>query len=198
MESSSPAGPGATASQALPQAFGTLTFQPRRWWVVSLLGLLSIVAGTLAIVYSGITLLVLGIVFGINLLLLGILWVVVTVDEDTGGGAGHVLRLLVGFFAILAGLLCLVRPGASVLALLVTVAFWFVLTGVADLARAFSEPEGRFVSGLLGLIGIAVGVVLVADPDIGLETLALLAGIGFIVRGVVELCAGIYIRRLAS
>jgi len=186
------------ASTQQPQIVGgAVTIRPDRWWVVVLLGLLSIVVGVLALAFPDVTLLALGLFFGINLLIAGALWVVVGVDEDSGGG-GRALRLIVGFLAILAGLVCLVRPGASVLALLLAVAFWFVMVGVADIARAIAEPQGRVLSAILGVIGIAAGVVLVADPDIGLTTLALLAGIAFVVRGTVEVVAGIALRRLGS
>ncbi|NLT07037.1 MAG: hypothetical protein GXY03_12100 [Solirubrobacterales bacterium] len=185
------------SAQQPPVYGGAVTVRPDRWWLVVLLGLLSIVVGVLALAYPDVTLLALGLFFGINLLIAGALWVAVGANEDSGGG-GRALRLIVGFLAILAGLVCLVRPGASVLALLLAVAFWFVMVGVADLARAISEPQGRALSAFLGLIGIAAGIVLVADPDIGLTTLALLAGIAFIVRGTVEVIAGIALRRLGS
>jgi uncharacterized membrane protein HdeD (DUF308 family) len=172
---------------------GGVSVDPGRWWLVALLGVISIAAGVLALAYPGITLLALGLFFGINLLVVGTLWVVVGAQEDTGA-AGKALRMIVGFLAILAGLICVVRPGASLLALLLTVAFFFVMTGVADLTRAIIEPRGRVLSAILGVIGIAAGVIIVADPDIGLETLALIAGISFIVRGVVEVIAGFSLR----
>jgi uncharacterized membrane protein HdeD (DUF308 family) len=53
------------------------------------------------------------------------------------------------------------------------------------------------IAGVLGVVSIAAGIVIVGDPDIGLTTLALLAGIAFIVRGTLELMAAIYIRSLA-
>ncbi len=186
------------AAQQSPQVIGgTVTIRPDRWWLVALLGLLSIVVGVLALAYPDITLLALGLFFGVNLLFAGTLWVIVGVDEDSGAG-GRALRLIVGFLAILAGLVCLVRPGASLLALLIVVAFWFVMVGVADLARAFSEPRHRVFSAILGVIGIAAGVIIVSNPDIGLSTLALLAGIAFVVRGTVELIAGFALRSLRA
>ncbi len=69
---------------------------------------------------------------------------------------------------------------------------------MADLARALDERDGRVIAAVLGVISIAAGVIIVANPDIGLTTLALLAGIAFIVRGTLELMAGFYMRRLAS
>jgi uncharacterized membrane protein HdeD (DUF308 family) len=175
---------------------GTVSSDPAKWWVVALLGAISIVAGVLALAYPDITLLVLGLIVGINLVFVGVMWIALAMTETHSEG-GRVLRFIVGFLAILAGLICLVRPGAGVLALLIALSFWFIITGVADLARALDEREHRAIAGILGVIGVAAGVIIVANPDIGLTTLALLAGLGFIVRGTVELMAGFYMRRLA-
>jgi uncharacterized membrane protein HdeD (DUF308 family) len=175
---------------------GTVSIDPAKWWVVALLGLLSVIAGVLALAYPDITLLALGLIVGINLVLIGAAWVALaTVEDHTPGG--RVLRMFVGFLATLAGLTCLVRPGAGVLVLLIALAFWFIITGMADLARALDEQEHRLIAGILGVVGIAAGVVIVGNPDIGLTTLALLAGIAFIVRGTVELMAAMYMRTLA-
>jgi uncharacterized membrane protein HdeD (DUF308 family) len=179
------------------QGTGTVTVDPTRWWLVALLGAISIVAGVLALAYPDITLLVLGLIVGINLVLIGATWVAVaTVEDHTPGG--RVLRMIVGFLATLAGLVCLVRPGAGVLALLIALSFWFIITGMADLARALDEREHRIIAGILGVISIAAGIVIVGNPDIGLTTLALLAGIAFIVRGTVELMAALFIRGMAK
>src|SRR5262245_46671998 len=114
---------------------GTVTTDPGKWWVVALLGLVSIAAGVLALAYPDITLLVLGLVVGINFLMIGSTWIALATTERQSDG-GRILRFFVGFLAILAGLICLVRPGAGVLTLLIAVSFWFIVTGVADLARA--------------------------------------------------------------
>ena len=79
--------------------------------------------------------------------------------------------------------------------LLLAVAFWFVLTGIADIVQAIQRPDQRVLSFLLGLVGIAAGVIILSDPTIGLKTLALLTGIGFIARGILEVGAGLALRR---
>jgi uncharacterized membrane protein HdeD (DUF308 family) len=174
-------------------AVGVVTVRQPRWWWVVVLGLITIAAGVLAIAYPDITLRVLGLLIGIYLLIAGSMWVILAVDEEGTAGA-HVLRLLVGFLAILAGLVCVVRPGASVLAVLLAVAFWFIMVGVADLARAVLEPTGRWFSAIFGVLGVAIGVILIADPDIGVNTIALIVGIGFLIRGALELAAGWLLR----
>jgi uncharacterized membrane protein HdeD (DUF308 family) len=173
---------------------GTFSTDLGKWWLVGLLGLLSIAVGVLAIVYPDITLLALGLIVGVYLVIAGATYIALSTLENQTA-TGRVLRLLVGFLSTLAGLICLVRPGAGVLALLIALSFWFILTGVADLARALDMREHRVIAGLLGVVSIAAGVIIVANPDIGLATLALLAGIGFIVRGTVEVMAAAWMYR---
>jgi uncharacterized membrane protein HdeD (DUF308 family) len=177
---------------------GTVIADPGKWWVVAVLGVLSIVAGVLALAYPDITLLVLGLIVGIYFMVFGTLWVMLGVSEPLMSTGGRILRILVGFLGLLAGLTCLVRPGAGVLTLLIALSFWFILVGVSDLARATEGHEHRVIASILGVVSIAAGVIIVANPDIGLATLALLAGLGFIVRGTIELMAAIYIRQLAQ
>src|SRR5581483_7599331 len=126
-------------SMADVRGTGTVTLDPRRWWVPALLGALSIAAGVLALAYPDITLLALGLIVGINLILIGATWTALATVEPGHSEGGRILRFFVGFLASLAGLICLVRPGAGVLALLLALSFWFILTGMSDLARAMEE-----------------------------------------------------------
>jgi uncharacterized membrane protein HdeD (DUF308 family) len=168
--------------------------QPAHWWALVLIGLFQVAAGILALVYTNVTLLALGLVFGINLLLAGTMLVVISSADPLASSGITALRLVVGFLTILGGLICIVRPGASVLTLLLVVSFWFVITGVGWLVEAMHGKQNRVLNTILGLVGIAAGVILVADPDIGLNTLANLAGILLIVRGSLEFAAGWVVR----
>jgi uncharacterized membrane protein HdeD (DUF308 family) len=60
---------------------GTVITDPGKWWLVALLGVLEIVAGVLALAYPDITLLVLGLIVGINLVLIGSVWVGLATTE---------------------------------------------------------------------------------------------------------------------
>ncbi len=163
------------------------------WWLPALSGIVSLAVGVLAIAYPDITLRVLGIVFGVSILLAGVTALIMAFDPDSDT-VHSVLRLIIGFIALLAGLALLVRPGASVLAVLLVIAFWLVVAGVADLLRGITVRQGRWSSILLGVVEIAIGVILVADPDIGVTTIALIAGIGFILRGILELALALELR----
>jgi uncharacterized membrane protein HdeD (DUF308 family) len=166
-----------------------------KWWLVLLVGVITVAAGILALAYQDVTLLALGLIFGISVLVYGTFALVAAFEP--GVKSSHaVVRAVVGIVAVLAGLVMVVRPGASVLVLLLAVSFWLIITGIGDLAMGISGYGSRSLYMLLGLISIAAGVVILGDPDIGLRTLAILAGIMFIIRGTLEIVAGIALRRL--
>jgi uncharacterized membrane protein HdeD (DUF308 family) len=164
-----------------------------KWWLFALIGGLAIVAGVLALAYPDITLRALGIILGAYLLVWGIFTLAAAFSPGISASLS-IVRVLVGFIGIMAGLVCLVRPGASELALLIAFSFWFILVGIGDLVRAMESTENRGWIGLLGTVSIVAGVIILANPDIGLTTLALLVGLGLLVRGTLEIVLGFTLR----
>lgn len=168
-----------------------------RWWMLVVVGVLSVVAGLLAVFFPELTVVLLGIILGVNLLVLGTIQLVLAFDDQSESGHS-VLNAIVGFLGALAGLVCLVRPGTGVAALLLATSFWFVVTGITEVVQAVRKPDNRLLTLLLGLIGIGAGVIILANPRIGLQTLALLAGLGFIGRGVLQVAIGFALRRSSA
>lgn len=167
-----------------------------QWWLILLSGIVAVLAGIVAIAVPGITLLVLGLFLGISLIVTGIGSILVGVSTGGDHPGAQVLAVLIGFISVAAGLFCIARPGAGILAVLFSVAFWFVLTGVGDLAIAYRRPEHRVWHAVLGVIGVVAGIVLLANPGVGLSTVALLAGLGFLLRGAAEVVLALQTRRL--
>ena len=157
----------------------------RFWWIPLVAGLLSLVVGVVALAYPGPTLLVVGILFGAYLAAWGTMLIVSCVRGDAAPTFARILGVIVGLLGVLAGLILLVRPGESVLTAALVLGFWWVLTGVMQLARGIASPEGRTWNVLLGTLGLVAGTIILAQPDIGL-----------IFQGLVEIAAGWGIRRL--
>lgn len=189
--------PPAAGSPAPDDATGVVVVDgppPRLWWLVLISGLLSVLVGVLALAVPGATLLFLGLLFGVSLMITGVSSIAVGLTGD-GSAGRQTLSVLLGFAAVLAGIFCFVRPGAGIIAVVLSVSFWFMLVGVGDLVAAFQEKQHRIWRGLLGVIAIVAGVVLVVDPVIGLSTVALLAGIGFLLRGGAEIGFALQLRK---
>lgn len=168
-----------------------------KWWVLVLLGVGAIVTGVLAIVWSNVTLLVLGLIFGIFLLVWGVT-TLIGVFEPGESFPAVVLGVVLGIVSTIAGLILILRPGASVMVLLFVIAIWFIVVGISGLVRGIVEPAYRWWNLLIGLLMLIAGIIIASDPDIGLETLALVVGISLIVRGILDIALGALVKSAQS
>jgi uncharacterized membrane protein HdeD (DUF308 family) len=168
----------------------------RFWWIPLVAGVLSLIVGVVALAYPGPTLLVVGILFGAYLAAWGTMLVIESVRGEGAPTFARVLGVIVGLLGVLAGLILLVRPGESVVTAALVLGFWWVLSGVMQLARGISTSEGRTWNVLLGILGLLAGIIILAQPEIGLITLVWIVGFGLIFQGIIEIVAGLGIRRL--
>ena len=152
----------------------------RNWWLFLIVGLISILAGILAIVYPDITLLALGIFVGVGLLFSGAL----DIAEAIGGSPdSKALTSIVGILSIIAGIICLRRPGESLLAIVIVLGIYLIVAGIVRFIRSFSELEGRAAQMGLGIIDAILGILILSLPGLSLVTLAILFALSLLARG---------------
>ena len=166
------------------------------WWIPVVVGALAVVAGILALVWPGPTLLLIGICFGLYLIFAGVGNLVTAFAERGLSTFLRVVETVLGIITLLAGLILLVRPGASVLTAAYVLGFWFLLAGCLQVARGVAIRESRAFNLAFGLLGIVAGALILAQPGIGVVTLVWIVGIAFIVRGAIALVLGLGLRRL--
>jgi uncharacterized membrane protein HdeD (DUF308 family) len=167
----------------------------RSTWLV-LIGVLAIIVGILALVWPGVTILALVILFAVYAFIAAGLQAARAFASDRAGPVfGHLLLALVD---IAAGVLALLWPAPTALVLVLVVGIWAVAAGFTEIFAAFGSRETagtRAMFILAGLVSVAFGVVLFAWPGLGAVTLALLFGIFAIVYGVSQIVTGIRLRR---
>ena len=154
------------------------------WWCYAVTGLVSVGCGIAVLVWPDITLKALAIIAGINILLLSALLIAGTIgsDEETS----KTLRIVVGVVGVIAGVVVIRHPAGALLAIVLAVGVWLILSGLVDLIGAIVVAGERRMWRLLGgLADIVIGILILALPKISLGTVAVLIGIGFIIRGVV-------------
>ena len=171
-------------------------FNRRSATVLIAVGVLSLIAGLLALIYPDITLLALALIAGINLLLLGILAIVNAIVSDRDATV-RVLGGVLGMVGVIGGLVVMRRPGESLLAILLILGVWFVVSGLVDAVRAIVQPEDRMFRLLTATVDIILGALILSLPELSLKTLAVLTGIAFIVRGAFAIYAGMQLRNAA-
>jgi uncharacterized membrane protein HdeD (DUF308 family) len=151
------------------------------WWLPVLVGVLSLVAGVIIIFKPGSSLETLAVIAGVFLLLDGILELL-TAFMRRSGERGPVV--VFGVLTAVVGVLLIRHPISGVTAVALLVGIWLIAVGVIRLAAAFDEGEHRGWRALAGALELVAGTVIVANPDIGYATLAILVGIGFILNGI--------------
>jgi uncharacterized membrane protein HdeD (DUF308 family) len=164
---------------------GSLTAVPT--WVMVVTGGLSIAVGVAALIWPGPTLTVVGIMFGIYLALWGAVALLTAVAAEGAATGVRILGVLIGLLGLLTGLVLMVRPGQSLLAIVWVLGFWWCVLGVMQLIHGIVDPEGRIWNLAWGVLGIAAGAVLLAWPSIGLGTMVIIVSVSLIVQGFVEI-----------
>jgi uncharacterized membrane protein HdeD (DUF308 family) len=139
------------------------------WWLVALRGVAAVIFGILAFVWPKITLLTLIWLFGVYALINGVL---ALVQAFTGPKEGRRTGALVfdGIISIAAGVIALVVPGFTALALLLLIAAWAIVGGIFEIVTAVRlrkviRHEWMMIAA--GVISVIFGVLLILQPAVG-------------------------------
>jgi len=163
----------------------------RLWWLVVALGLVSLAAGVIVILKPSNSLKTLAVIVGIFVLLDGIAELILVFDRRTANrGLVAVLALL----DLVVGILLIRHPVSGVKAIALLLAIWLIAAGVVRLVIAFDTHGDRLGRFIVAAIEIVFGIVIVANPNIGFATLALLVGLAFIVNGIGMIAFGLLLR----
>lgn len=154
-------------------------------------GVITVIAGIAAIFYPDVTLLALAILAGVNLLVLGIVGLV---EGLTGEQGTRVLNAILGLLALIAGIVLIRRPGESLLAFVVILGTWFVVSAIVALVRVIFVPEGRAIRAAGAVLEFVLGLLILSLPKLSLGTVAVLAGIAFAIRGATLIASGLALR----
>jgi uncharacterized membrane protein HdeD (DUF308 family) len=172
----------------------------RNWWLMLLRGLAAIGFGILVITKPQISLQVLVYLFGVYVLVEGILGVAVAIQGRNETDSWGVL-LLWGLLGVAVGVIAFLKPDLTALALLFYIALWAIATGVLEIAAAIRLRElinNEWLLILAGIVSVAFGVWLIARPEAGALAVLLAIGIYAILFGVLVVLFAFKIRSYAG
>ncbi len=155
-------------------------------WALITFGILSIIAGVLALVWPGVTILALVILLGIQILVWGVLLVVNAFQI----GEGRVLAVIFGVLALIAGTSLFLRPVRNLGAVVIVLSVFWVVGGLIETIESIVDrgPGWGWELGS-GLVSIGAGIVAMVWPEITLFVIAVVAGVWMIMVGVMRLVA---------
>ena len=151
-------------------------FLGQSWWVLVLRGVFALAFGMLALVWPDLTLLLLVSMYVAYTLLVGGVSVVGAVK------ARHIdpkwwQLLLLGIVSIAAGVVALLFPALTALALVLLMGANALITGALDVAIAIrlrKVLKGHWVLALAGVASMVFGVLVFLFPDAGALALVLM------------------------
>jgi len=156
----------------------------RNWWAIAIRGVVGIAVGVVAFAMPAATMLALVLLFAAYMLIDGVFAIIAAVraarQHDRWG-----LLVLEGIADIVAGAIAVLWPGITVLAFVLLVAAWALVSGTLMVMAAFhlNIDHGRWWLALGGVASIVYGVLLIVAPLIGALVLTWWFGIYAFVFG---------------
>ena len=166
-------------------------------WSLGINGALSIALAVLILIWPGISLFALAIVFGAFTAANGVVGLIAAIRGPAISGRGWVV--LASLISIAFGVVVLVRTDISALALLYVVGAYAISLGIITIGGGFWLPlDGgdRAVLTLMGMVSVLFGIVMFAKPGAGALVLLALIAAYELVKGVSELVVSIGWKRL--
>ncbi|MFI1200060.1 HdeD family acid-resistance protein (plasmid) [Streptomyces sp. BHT-5-2] len=165
------------------------------WQALITIGLASIALGVVVLAWPHGTLRVVGVAFGVYLLVSGVFQLAAAFGAHVPGHL-RALHFITGAVSVLLGLISFRGTLQSIFLLALWIGFSWLLRGIMMTAAAGSAPAipARGWQMFLGVITLLAGVVLIVSPFSSIAVLTLVAGIMAIVLGVVEVFHAIRLR----
>ena len=164
------------------------------WWILLLLGILSVGFGALLIFWPGTTLAVLTTVIGLFMIVAGIARFFVGVFDAEG--EQRILMVIAGIVGVVLGVAIVQNPQAAIKVVVLLTALFWIISGMIDLFRGLSDASlpDRSVRIVFGALSAVFGVVILAWPDITVGVLAVLMGVYVVFFGILEVLAAFQVK----
>jgi uncharacterized membrane protein HdeD (DUF308 family) len=169
----------------------------RHWGWVLAYGIVTLAAGIAVLVWPHVTLLVVAVLFGVQLIVSGIFRFVAALASDDLTGGTRVLLALLGVLSVIVGLWAVRHVLLTLLALTVFLGIFWVVNGAIEIFTALSHramPE-RGWTVFMGILSVIAGIIVLAYPGLSLLTLGVILGIWLLVFGAMEIGVAFRIRR---
>ena len=188
---------GSSASPFPPCAMSRVLIA--NWWLLALRGLLGVIFGVVALAFPGSTILALVLPFSAYALVDGAFSVVAAIRAARQGQQWGLLTLQ-GVASIAAGVIAFLWPAITVLAFVLLIAAWSIVSGVLFVTAAFRVDDNheRWWLAIGGIASLIYGVLSIAAPMLGALVLTWWLGAYMLVIGVALILLAFRLRSRGS
>ncbi|MFI6336273.1 HdeD family acid-resistance protein [Streptomyces sp. NPDC050535] len=165
------------------------------WQAVLAAGVATLALGVMVLVWPGASLFAAGILFGLYLLVSGILQLVAAFGTHAATSL-RVMAFISGALSILLGLFCFRGAMQSILLLALWIGIGWLFRGITQTLAAASDPgvPARGWQIFLGIVSFLAGIVLIVSPFESVGVLTLVGGCWLLAVGVTEIITAFRIR----
>lgn len=168
------------------------------WKLVLFRGVLAVAFGLLAIFLPSVTFSTIIMWLGAWLVINGIL-MTIAAWQQKANDRNWWITLIAGLVSIGLGVYTFLHPQVTGAAIIIYLALWSILTGIAEIVfairvRKLITGEGWLIAG--GAMSVLFGLLLLANPISGAITLTLILGIYALIFGIFLVILAMRIRKL--
>lgn len=165
------------------------------WWLLALRGLLGVIFGLIALIMPVATILALVLLFSAYMLVDGCFALYAAVRGMVRGDSWG-MPLIHGIANVVVAAIAFLWPGITVLAFVLLIAAWSIVSGCLMLAAAYNV-EVNYSRGWLafgGIVSLAFGVLMIFAPLAGAVVLTWWLGAYSLVSGIVVIVLAFRLR----
>ncbi|GAA3298919.1 DUF308 domain-containing protein [Dactylosporangium vinaceum] len=179
----------------------------REAWLLGIRGVLAVVFGVLAVIWPGVTVIALALLFGIFAIVTGVEQLIHAIRPTAGpsnpvtgfadGTGPRIARGIAGLVGLVVGVMAVVWPGVTAVTLAILVGVWAVVIGLSDLWLA-TRQHGGWSMALIGALAIVAGLFIMIRPAAGALAIAWTIGVYAIISGVLLMVAAYQLTHQSS
>jgi uncharacterized membrane protein HdeD (DUF308 family) len=159
-------------------------------------GIVGVVFGLVAFAWPGITITALVAIFAAYAVIDGVTNLFLGLSRRPGRERSWA-SVIQGIVGIAAGVLAVIWPGVTALALVIFIGAWAIVTGIFEIFAAIKlrkEIKGEWLLALSGLLSVMFGVLVFAFPAAGAVGISWILGIYAMAGGIVLIALGVRLR----
>ncbi len=162
------------------------------WWAIVLRGVLACIFGVVVLANPRVGIAALILMFAVYAAVDGVAALATAISHGRAGLSWG-WWLVEGLVSLGIAALALARPGITLLAVVLLVAFRAILLGLVELGGALGgkEHEHRWLLGVTGVVSLLFGILLIANPLAGGVALVWVIGVYAVVFGVMLIVVGL-------
>jgi uncharacterized membrane protein HdeD (DUF308 family) len=168
----------------------------KHWWQVAVRGLIALIFGIMLLAWPGVSLFIFAILFGAFAFVDGIFTLVAAVNYKAGAGRRTWLFVR-GILGIIVGIITFFWPAITMLALVLLIGAWALVTGIMELIFAFSavrETGAKWLFAVSGILSIILGILLLVSPLAAAIAVIWVIGAYAVIVGIVLIVLGFRLR----